>query len=151
MKISHNPHRLRLYFIGLLLIGVTSGLISRLIFRDAQVRVEWTTASELNTAGFNLYRSDSEEGDFTKINLHLIPASTDPLTGGRYRYIDRQVKAGVTYYYQLEEVEYDGSSSRYGPIVVQAASEGKWGLILSGVLAVLGFMGLIYTRFYHRS
>ena len=36
--------------------------------------VRWSTESEVNTAGFNVYRSDSEDGPWTKINSQLIPA-----------------------------------------------------------------------------
>ncbi|MCK4814345.1 hypothetical protein KA005_01130, partial [bacterium] len=32
------------------------------------VEVEWETASELNTVGFNLYRSQSSDGQYDQIN-----------------------------------------------------------------------------------
>lgn len=80
------------------------------------VVVEWTTANEVSTAGFNLYRGESPDGPFLKVNDNLIPAAADPLTGGQYRYEDTAVQAGRTYYYQLEDVEYSGASTRHGPI-----------------------------------
>jgi len=83
---------------------------------QAGVVVEWTTANEVNTAGFNLYRSDSPDGPFVQINASLIPASADPLTGGQYAYEDTAVQAGQTYYYLLEDVEYSGQTTRHGPI-----------------------------------
>lgn len=89
----------------------------------ARVVVEWTTATEINTAGFNLYRGESAEGPSAKINSELIPASPDPLLGGKYRYEDATVVAGRTYYYQLEDVEYSGARARHGPIIVTAPSE----------------------------
>lgn len=84
------------------------------------VLVEWTTESEVETAGFNLYRSDSAEGPYIKINPDLIPGSSDPLLGGRYVYTDTNVIAGHTYYYKLEDVELDGATTLHGPIEVAA-------------------------------
>ena len=91
---------------------------------SALVIVEWTTESEVNLAGFNLYRSDDPEGPYIKVNDALIPASPDPVTGGSYVYTDTAVTAGVTYYYKLEDVELDGSSTMHGPIEVAAQADG---------------------------
>lgn len=91
----------------------------------ARIVVQWTTATEINTAGFNIYRSERAEGPYTKINAQLIPAS-DALTGGKYQYEDTTVVAGQTYYYQLEDVEYGGAAARHGPIIITAS--GGWGL-----------------------
>ena len=43
---------------------------------SARVVVEWSTASELDTAGFNLYRSESPDGPFEKVNQNLISGAT---------------------------------------------------------------------------
>ena len=78
----------------------------------APVRVEWSTETEMNTAGFNLYRGESADGPFdVKVNDQLIPPAADPLTGGKYQYVDKTARAGVTYYYRLEEVERNGGTN----------------------------------------
>jgi hypothetical protein len=81
----------------------------------------------------------------------LIPASTDPLVGGKYRYQDATVTSGRTYYYQLEDVELDGTSMRHGPMVVTALSawrvDGRTGALLAlglGVAAVV--TGVLLAR-----
>jgi hypothetical protein len=120
---------------------------------NSRVVVEWTTASEINTSGFNLYRSERAEGPYTQVNAQIIPASTDPLVGGKYRYEDTTVIAGRTYYYQLEDVELDGARTRHGPIVVTASSEWSlgdrtgmlWALGL-GTLAVVSAVLLVHWR-----
>jgi len=109
---------------------------------EAAVIVEWTTASELNTAGFNLYRSESPDGPFTRINDHLIPASPDPLIGGSYVFTDTNVVAGYTYYYQLEDVEFNGTTTRHGPIEVTAEGGGKAEMLLAVALMVAALLGL---------
>ena len=88
----------------------------------APVRVTWKTETEMNTAGFNLYRATAPGGPFTeKVNAQLIPPSADPLTGKEYTYVDTSAQAGVTYYYELQEVERNGNVNRFGPITVRAS------------------------------
>jgi len=101
------------------------------------VQVEWTTETEMNTAGFNLYRSESPNGPFDfKVNAHLIPASSDPLTGSRYTFTDPTARPGVTYYYLLQEVETTGAVNTHGPIAVQIAwLDWRW-VAVAGGLAV---------------
>ena len=116
---------------------------------NAPVRVTWKTETEMNTAGFNLYRGTSPEGPFdTKVNAELIPPSSDPLTGKEYAYVDTSAQAGVTYYYQLQEVERNGAVNRFGPISVRAGGL-QWphGVLAGGLLwlnaVVLGGLATI--------
>lgn len=127
---------------GLIIISLFVGGFGWRDYTRGEVVVEWTTASELSTAGFNLYRSDFADGTYIKINTELIPASPDPLTGGKYSYIDDQIRAGAMYYYELEDVEFDGSTSRYGPIEVEAKRGGTLDLLLAMILLILGIFGL---------
>jgi len=131
---------------GLLaLAGLVLGYRAMIASTEAVVIVEWTTASEVDTAGFNLYRSESPEGPFARINNHLIPASPDPLRGGSYAFTDTDVVAGRTYYYQLEDVEIDGTTTRHGPIEVKAMDGGRTeGLLAIALIgaAALGLVGL---------
>ncbi len=114
----------------------------------APVRVEWSTETEMNTAGFNLYRSESADGPFdVKVNEQLIAPATDPLTGGKYQYVDKTARAGVTYYYRLEEVERNGSANNFGPISVRAGGLAWWHvLILVGLAAVVVALWLLGGR-----
>jgi hypothetical protein len=112
----------------------------------ASVVIEWETASELDTAGFNLYRSDSPDGIFVRVNENLIPASPDPLTGGTYTFDDPEVKPGRIYYYELESIDVDGSTTRYGPTEVTASRNGQIEIIMSAGLALVGMIGLVWIR-----
>jgi hypothetical protein len=120
---------------------------------SAVVLVEWATESEVDTAGFNLYRSDSPEGPFIRLNDHLIPASPDPLVGGSYVFTDTDVVAGRTYHYQLEDVELDGTGTRHGPIEAMARARGPSAFAnlaawwpLAALMAVLALGGAILSR-----
>lgn len=109
------------------------------------VTVEWSTASELNTAGFNLSRGASQAGPFTRLNAEVIPASPDPLVGGAYVYTDTEVAAGQTYYYQLEEVETTGGSSVQGVVAVTASGGLNPLLVGAGIgLAILFIIVVIW-------
>ena len=103
------------------------------------VIVEWATESEVNLAGFNIYRSESPDGPYVKLNDTLIPAAPDPIAGGSYSYTDSTAEPGVTYYYQLEDVELDGKATMHGPIVAVGGGQVVSPLFQSsGLLALLG-------------
>jgi hypothetical protein len=116
-------------------------------FDKAEVMVEWTTASEIDTIGFNLLRSETPVGPFEQVNLELIPASTDPFRGSSYNFKDHNVLASVNYYYMLEEVESSGMTNQHGPIVVVASRAAMFELIIAGVLIGLAvIVGFIFLR-----
>jgi len=122
---------MRWTLLGLALVGV---ILSSCTSQGAPVIVEWTTETEVDTVGFNLYRAESPDGPFEKINQDLIPASSDPLAGGHYVYTDTNVIAGRTYYYELEDVEATGVTTRHGPIVITA--QPRWPRWIWAILGV---------------
>lgn len=132
------PKSLLQTFTYLVLVNLLAGCSAFAGSGPVHITVQWTTGSEINTAGFNLYRSESAAGPFTRINAQLIPAANDPIAGGKYHYQDDDVKPGQTYYYELEDVELGGTSTRHGPIVIVAPSaEG-----IEGAASVLLLLGL---------
>jgi hypothetical protein len=114
------------------------------------VRVEWSTESEVNTAGFNLYRGESPKGPFdVKVNEQLIPPSADPLLGGEYRFADKSARPGKTYYYQLQEIEKSGAANFYGPVESRSSGlDWRHALILGGLG---GLVVLLWLRGGRRS
>lgn len=111
------------------------------------VIVRWSTATEFETAGYAVYRGESPEGPFEKISDALIPAAGDPISGGDYEFVDREVEPGVTYYYMLEEVELSGGTNREGPVVSTAA---RRGLIEGSLGILLVITGLAFVLFSQR-
>jgi hypothetical protein len=87
--------------------------------------IQWSTESEVNTAGFNIYRAESEAGPWIQINDRLIPGSLDPLRGSSYVFTDTEVLAGKTYWYELEEVELGGKTTRLERTQATAKSAGN--------------------------
>ncbi|MCX5902526.1 MAG: hypothetical protein NTV89_03450, partial [Proteobacteria bacterium] len=83
---------------------------------NRMVTLVWSTASEIDNAGFNLYRSEKEDGEYTKINDSLILAKGSSTQGASYEFVDRDVKNRKTYFYKLEDIDLNGESTMHGPV-----------------------------------
>ena len=85
--------------------------------QSGKVMLAWSTESEIDNAGFNLYRSESENGEYIKINDSLIPAQGSSTQGTSYEFVDSDVRNRKTYYYKLEDIDLQGKSTLHGPVV----------------------------------
>jgi hypothetical protein len=83
---------------------------------NKSILLTWTTASEIDNAGFNLYRAEPENGEYVKLNSSSIPAQGSPTSGATYQYVDSEVKNRTTYYYKLEDIDINGVSTLHGPV-----------------------------------
>ena len=64
--------------------------------------------SELNNAGFNILRSETRDGEFTKLNTKLIAGQGTTSERTVYSFPDTSAKPNVVYYYQIQDVSLDG-------------------------------------------
>ena len=83
---------------------------------SGKVMISWTTDSEFDNAGFNIYRSKSESGEYIKINGRLIPAEGSPTEGAEYSFVDEDVINRTTCWYKLEDIDLNGVSTFHGPV-----------------------------------
>jgi hypothetical protein len=83
---------------------------------ESEVRLTWETAAEIDNEGFNIWRSETADGSYVKLNSSLIPAQGNADTGASYEYADTGVVRGMTYYYKLEDVDLHGVSTFHGPV-----------------------------------
>jgi len=83
-----------------------------------KVTLTWSTSAEVDNAGFNLYRADTPDGPYVQINPGMISAEGAPSQGAAYTFVDTDVKNRRTYYYQLEDIDLQGTATRHGPVAV---------------------------------
>ena len=91
---------------GALPVELSSFTVTRVA--SGSVIVTWTTESEVDNAGFNLRRSEKRESGFTLLNPALIAGAGTTGERQTYTFTDTSAKPGVEYYYQIEEVAFDG-------------------------------------------
>jgi hypothetical protein len=84
------------------------------------VTLVWETMAEIDNAGFNVYRATSPDGPFTRVNADMIAAQGSPVAGARYSFTD--APGAGTFYYRLEDVDFDGTSTFHGPLQVTLGS-----------------------------
>jgi hypothetical protein len=130
--------------------------VALLISDMSPVVVSWETASEVGTAGFNVYRtpawSSTTPAAATQVNSMLIPAEGNELVGAAYRFADDDpdLKPWRRYRYQIEEVEWDGRATLYPEgVLVRAGLPRTWTKVEGAFLIVLALV-LFWARLYRR-
>jgi hypothetical protein len=90
--------------------------------KGGAITVRWETASEVDNAGFNLYRATALNGEKMQLNGDLIPSKVPPGSpiGAEYSWLDTRVVAGTIYYYWLEDVDIYGRATLHGPVKAEA-------------------------------
>jgi len=73
------------------------------------VALSWSTESELDNQGFNVYRRKAKENiEWQLLTAALIPGAGNTAESNDYDYFDKSVAAGQSYEYMLESVSYAG-------------------------------------------
>lgn len=82
------------------------------------VLVSWETASEIGNTGFNLWRGTSPNAPTVQLNDTLIPSQAPGSAQGfAYEWIDDfELVSATTYYYWLDDVSMNGTTTRHGPV-----------------------------------
>ena len=87
------------------------------LYEQEQIRIEWTTALEINVAGFNILSADQKDGRYARLNQALIQAGGSVTVGQTYSYVDpTPIKADR--WYRLETVNLDGSCELSKPVSI---------------------------------
>src|SRR5262249_62165529 len=86
----------------------------RSITRDGE------TYTESGTIGFSLKRRGKDSPEPAAVNPELLPAVLNP-RGGRYVYVDTAAQPGVSYEYELVEVQASGQETSLGRFPVNTA------------------------------
>ena len=100
---------------------------------SGEVVIRWVTESELNNAGFNILRTESRNGEYQQVNTELIAGHGTTSERHTYEWKDTTAKPNVVYYYQIQDVSFDGQvqTLRVSRLKGNVSAEGKatmtWG------------------------
>ncbi|KAA3598372.1 MAG: T9SS C-terminal target domain-containing protein [Calditrichaeota bacterium] len=90
-------------------------------------QLSWKTESETENAGFEVYKSNSEDGEFTKIASYEthseLKGAGNSTQDNFYQFIDRNVDLGKVYWYQIADVEFDGTRKLHNKLSVEISNE----------------------------
>ncbi|MCX5902535.1 MAG: DNRLRE domain-containing protein [Proteobacteria bacterium] len=82
---------------------------------NRSVTIRWVTESEIDNAGFNIYRT-TPNGETIKINKNIILVQGSAAAGAVYEFADNTVENRKTYSYQLEDIDTNGTARLHGPV-----------------------------------
>ena len=75
---------------------------------DSGVILNWATESELNNAGFYIYRSETKNGQFKVVNPSMIQGAGTTSDRNTYKWTDTTAKPNTRYYYRIEDISHTG-------------------------------------------
>ncbi len=105
-------------------LPVTLSSFTAIVTSENYVQINWQTQSETGLAGYNVYRSTTDNVENgLKLNSILInPTNTS--SESNYNFSDKEVEFEQDYFYWLESVEQDGSSTLFGSISIRIPNNG---------------------------
>jgi hypothetical protein len=82
------------------------------------VELQWIAETETNMLGYNIYRGNENQlSTALKINPYVI-AATNSSTGSEYSFSDEDVVSSNDYYYWLQSMDMNLSSTYHGPVSI---------------------------------
>jgi hypothetical protein len=79
--------------------------------------LKWTTASEVDNFGFDIYRSLSEDGPFDRITEEPLPGAGTTDEPQRYVFADEDIDPSKDYYYYIESISLGGVREVFSPVI----------------------------------
>ncbi|HPG40465.1 MAG TPA: T9SS type A sorting domain-containing protein [bacterium] len=80
---------------------------------NGAVVISWTTQSEKDILGYNIFKATDKNSDWKKMNPTLIKSAGGATVKTEYSYRDSTAVPLQTLYYKLESVEIDGQSTMH--------------------------------------
>lgn len=76
----------------------------------------WRTASEAGNFGFDVFRGESEDGPFERINPETILGAGTTDEPSSYSFVDDTIDPCRDYWYYVESISLSGERERFTPV-----------------------------------
>jgi hypothetical protein len=73
----------------------------------------WTTASEEDNFGYDVYRAEKEQGPFTRMTKQPILGNGTTDETHKYSYVDSDIDPCKEYWYYIESISTDGTREKF--------------------------------------
>jgi hypothetical protein len=107
-------------------LPVTLSHFSATLTAQNYVLLTWTSQSESNLLGYNVYRNESHDLS-SAVRISDTIAGTNTSQAQVYTYYDQELDDAGTYYYWLQSMDLDGSACFFGPVSVAFSTGGEAG------------------------
>ncbi|MDO9578000.1 MAG: GLUG motif-containing protein [Candidatus Cloacimonadales bacterium] len=119
-------------------------------YENGENIIHWTTQSENDNLGFNLYRSDLangfEEDNYFQINSDLISGMGTSFIPSFYSFTDEYLVFGDhTYYYWLQSVSTNGELELFDPVSIEIPLAGEIITVISEFTVVFENSGPVLS------
>jgi len=85
--------------------------------------LKWTTASEVDNFGFDIYRGMTEDGPFERITAEPIPGAGTTDEPQKYVFVDSEIDPTRDYFYFIESISLGGVREKFSPIIRSPAKQ----------------------------
>lgn len=79
--------------------------------------IRWSTASEVDNFGFDVYRAESEEGPFLRLTASPVAGAQTSDEPHAYQFVDGTIAPGTVYFYYVESISLAGQRERFTPVI----------------------------------
>jgi hypothetical protein len=83
--------------------------------------IRWSTASEVDNFGYDVYRAESEDGPWQRLTSEVVEGAGTTDEPSYYRFVDDSIDPHRTYYYYVESISMSGQRKRFTPVGEAAA------------------------------
>ena len=78
--------------------------------------IKWSTASEVDNFGYDVYRGDSVDGPFERLTEEPVEGAGTSDEVNRYSFVDDTIDPTKTYYYYVESISMSGVREHFTPV-----------------------------------
>jgi len=79
--------------------------------------LKWSTASEVENFGYDVYRADTEDGPWVRINTKPIAGAGTLDEPSYYQYVDTNIDPTRMYFYYVESISLKGVREKFTPVI----------------------------------